>query len=109
MCINIFYFIKCNKSNCFTNLSSPRSPLSMACGRLERSRSCVMEGEPRHSVDRRLITVEILGLDFTSGVTVTLPGVLASEVLAPESEIYIQDVEQWTIYMASYDYWTKIK
>lgn len=57
------------------HLSSPCKALSMASGSSERSNSCVTPGEPRHSVDRRLMTVEMLGLLFVSGVAVILLGV----------------------------------
>ena len=68
-------------------LSSPFSPLSMASGSLERSRSCVTAGEPRHKVDSREMTVEMLGLALHSGVRLGLEGVLDSEVLWPPSLI----------------------
>ena len=78
---------KCIKNSNFiinSDLSSPRSPLSMASGKSDRSRSCVIVGDPRQSVDRRLITVEILGLDLASWM-LTFPGVLAVETLGPNS------------------------
>ena len=61
-------------------LSSPCRALSMASGSSERSNSCVTPGEPRHSVESRLMTVEMLGLLFVSGVAVMLPGVDVIEV-----------------------------
>ena len=45
----------------------------MASGSGERSRSWVMAGEPRHSVDSRLITVERDCDDLLSGVTDGVP------------------------------------
>ena len=48
-----------------------------------------MVGEPRHRVNSRLITVDILGLDFTSPPTLTLPGVLDMDVLGPENVQFI--------------------
>ena len=65
-----------------TYLSSPFNPLSIASGRSDLSKSCVMMGEPRHSVDRRLMTVDILVLALLSEA---LPGVLAVEMLGPGS------------------------
>jgi len=54
--------------------SSPCRAFSMASGSWERSKSWVMTGEPRHNVDRRLITVDMLGLDLGSvGATTTGP------------------------------------
>lgn len=68
----------------YSYLSSPLSPLSIASGKSDLSRSCVMVGDPRQSVESRLITVEILGLDFASGREM-LPGVLAVDRLGPDS------------------------
>lgn len=62
-----------------THLSSPFNPLSIASGRSDLKRSWVIPGEPRHKVDKRLMTVDILGLDLDSGVLA--PGVLAKETL----------------------------
>ena len=45
----------------------------MASGSGERSRSWVMAGEPRHSVDSRLITVDSDWEDLLSGVTDGVP------------------------------------
>ena len=56
-------------------LSSPCRAFSMASGRSDLNRSCVMPGDPRQRVDKRLITVEILGLLFVSGVADSDPGV----------------------------------
>ena len=61
-------------------LSSPCRALSIASGSSDRSSSCVTPGEPRHSVDSRLMTVEMLGLLFVSGVAVMLLGVDVTEV-----------------------------
>lgn len=69
-------------------LSSPLNPLSIASGSSDLRRSCVMDGDPRHRVDRRLITVEILGLDLLSGVMLTLPGVLDTDTLGPTSPTF---------------------
>ena len=66
-------------------LSSPFSPISTASGSSDLRRSCVIAGDPRHNVDNKLITVDILAFDLTSGVMVTLPGVLDIEVLGPGS------------------------
>jgi len=57
-----------------TYRSSPCRAFSMASGSWERNKSCVTTGEPRHKVDRRLITVDMLGLDLESaGDTTTGP------------------------------------
>jgi len=54
--------------------SSPCRAFSMASGSCERNKSCVTTGDPRHRVDRRLITVDMLGLDLESaGDTTTGP------------------------------------
>ena len=39
-------------------------------------------GDPLHNVESRLITVDTLGLDFTSGVTLIFPGVAERDVFA---------------------------
>ena len=61
-------------------LSSPCRALSIASGSSERSNSCVTPGEPRQSVDSRLMTVEMLGLLLVSGVAVMPPGVDVTDV-----------------------------
>ena len=54
--------------------SSPCRAFSMASGSCDRNKSCVTTGDPRHRVDRRLITVDMLGLDLESaGDTTTGP------------------------------------
>ncbi len=45
--------------------------------------SSVTPGDPLHSVDRRLITVDMLGLLFVSGVAVMAPGVRDMEESSP--------------------------
>jgi len=48
--------------------SSPFNAFSIASGNSERKRSCVMDGDPLQSVDKRLIIVETEAQDFGSGV-----------------------------------------
>ena len=47
--------------------SSPCSALSMASRRLDRSRSWVMDSEPRQRVDKRLMVVDTDAEDLLSG------------------------------------------
>ena len=51
--------------------SSPPSALSMESGRSERRRSCVIDVEPRHKVDSRLTTVEMVAADLLSAPATT--------------------------------------
>lgn len=48
--------------------SSPFRAFSIASGNSDRNRSCVIDAEPRHNVDRRLIIVDTEAHDFGSGV-----------------------------------------
>ena len=64
-----------------TNLSSPLRPLSTASGRSDLKRSWVIAGEPRHRVDNKLITVEMLGFDLASGAMEDVPGVDDADTL----------------------------
>ena len=79
-CLSFIYLSSCCTATSHIYLSSPCRALSMASGSSERSNSCVTPGEPRHSVESRLMTVEMLGLLLVSGVAVMLPGVDVMEV-----------------------------
>merc|ERR1719318_760995 len=66
-----------------THLSSPCNACSMAWGRLDLRRLCVMVGEPLHRVERREMVVDTDGDDLAadSGVAPGPPGVPDTLVL----------------------------
>ena len=48
------------------HLSSPARALSMASGSSDLSKLCVTLGEPRHNVDNKLVTVDMLAFALLS-------------------------------------------
>lgn len=69
----------------------------MASGSMERSRSCVTVGEPRHNVDRSEMTVDTLGEALVSGFMVDFGDLLGrlSDVLPPSPTFINRARSSW--------------
>lgn len=80
------------------HLSSPLSAFSIASGNSDRSRSCVIEGEPLQRVDSRLIIVETEAQDFGSAAAIVVVVVFGGGVFG-----FPEDVETDVFGPAAFD------